>query len=53
MVNDRDEELLSFAEAYYRNVRDLTEDILYERFNKLLESDDKICVVGFGRLNPP
>ena len=53
MINDYDEELRSFNEAYDKDVKEITEAVLYERFNKLWEEESKVCVLGFGRLNPP
>lgn len=52
-MNRFDEELLSFNEAFEDKDIELTDDILYERFNRLWEADSKICVMGFGRMNPP
>ena len=53
MINDYDEELRSFNEAYDEDVKEITEAALYKRFNKLWEEESKVCIVGFGRLNPP
>lgn len=46
-----DEELSSFKETYRRFAR--SNSSLEERFNRMLESDGRICVLGFGRMNPP
>ncbi len=47
------EEQQCFVEEYNNELTECGPKQLWERFGKLLESDQKTAVVAFGRMNPP
>lgn len=47
------EEQSCFIEKYNKELTECGTKQLWERFGKLLESDQKTAVVAFGRMNPP
>ena len=52
-VKNLTEEQSCFIEEYNNELTECDSKQLWERFGRLLESDQKTAVVAFGRMNPP